>query len=150
MAENVLIREGMIDDAAILIRNNKQMAMETESKQLDPTALGNGVNAALRNASLGIYFVAVLEDRVVGQLMITKEWMPSENALAWWIQSVYVEKAFRGRGIFRKLYQHAQTKAKEAGALYLRLYVERVNDVAKATYEKLGMKDVGFLYNYDN
>ncbi len=93
----------------------------------------------------GRYFVAEVDAEVVGCLMITLEWSDWRNGDLWWIQSVYVEADYRGRGVFRALHGHARQAAVEAGARGLRLYVERDNVTAIATYEKLGMKDSGYF-----
>jgi ribosomal protein S18 acetylase RimI-like enzyme len=69
----------------------------------------------------------------------------------WWIQSVYVHPDHRRRGIFRALHEHVAAAARaEPDVCGLRLYVERDNAPALATYERLGMKPSGhLLYEID-
>jgi ribosomal protein S18 acetylase RimI-like enzyme len=69
----------------------------------------------------------------------------------WWIQSVYVEHAYRRRGVFRALYEHIAGQARATpGVCGLRLYVEAQNDAALATYRSLGMHPSGhLLYEVD-
>ena len=85
-------------------------------------------------------FVAETDGRVVGQLGITLEWSDWRNGNFWWIQSVYVAPEARCHGVFRKLYEHVLAAARnEPNVIGVRLYVEHDNQVAQATYAKLGM-----------
>jgi ribosomal protein S18 acetylase RimI-like enzyme len=64
----------------------------------------------------------------------------------WWIQSVYVEKDFRRQGVYRRMYEHVRELAKaDPGICGFRLYMEKDNEVANATYTSLGMKETDYL-----
>ncbi len=116
------------------------MALETEHTSLDRSRLRAGVEALLADPAKGFYLVAESDGEVVGQLMITYEWSDWRNGTFWWIQSVYVAPAHRGRGVFKALYRRVEELASQNGGVCgLRLYVERQNDRAKAVYEGLGM-----------
>ncbi len=135
----IIIRRGTIDDAATIAEFNAAMALETEALTLDRRTLDAGVRAALADEAKAVYFLAEVDGRVVGQLMITHEWSDWRNGPLWWIQSVYVQKDHRRRGVFRALYLHARDEAKRAGAVGVRLYVEENNHVGQSTYRSLGM-----------
>ncbi len=124
---------------------NIQMAMETEQKKLDPYTVTAGVKAVLGDPNKGVYFVAEVDGRVVGQLMITLEWSDWRNGDIWWIQSVYVHPDFRKHGIFRQLHAHAKDEAVKAGAVMLRLYVEKENQRAQDVYRGLGMDEAHYV-----
>src|SRR5262249_50397865 len=82
---------------------------------------------------------------VAGQLLITYEWSDWRNGNFWWIQSVYVAEEFRGRGVFRSLFEHIQKMATERKDVCgLRLYMDAHNDTARRTYEKLGLKQTDY------
>src|SRR5205814_846071 len=138
--DNVRVRSATRGDAAIIADFNIRMAMETEKLVLDPNVIGPGVKAVLEDASKGSYFVAKIDGRVVGCLMITHEWSDWRNGDIWWIQSVYVHADFRRKGVFSALYQHVQKVAHAAGAVGLRLYMEEENAAAQATYQRMGMR----------
>jgi ribosomal protein S18 acetylase RimI-like enzyme len=133
------IRPALPSDAATIADFNARMAIETENTTLPPEVVGPGVRAALDDPGKAIYFVAEIDGRVAGQLMITHEWSDWRNGDIWWVQSVYVHPDFRRRGLFRALYEHARRAAKEAGAVGVRLYVEENNVNAQAVYRQLGM-----------
>lgn len=48
----------------------------------------SGVHTVLEGAASARYYCAVLDNCVVGQLMITTEWSDWRAAWVWWIQSV--------------------------------------------------------------
>jgi ribosomal protein S18 acetylase RimI-like enzyme len=151
----MLIRKATSRDAAVVARFNIDLARETEHLRLDSKTVARGVKAVLRDAAKGIYFLAECrtaegKTEIAGQLMITLEWSDWRNGTFWWIQSVYVRKEFRGRGIFRALYRHVVRLARrQKNVCGLRLYVEKDNAAAFRTYKKLGMKETYYrIFDY--
>jgi GNAT superfamily N-acetyltransferase len=144
-APGVQVRAGRPEDAEKLAGFNLALALETENLQLDPATVREGVSRVLSDASLGRYFVAEVEGQVAGCLMITTEWSDWRNGPMWWIQSVYVAKEFRRRGVFRSLHAAARDEAVGSGARALRLYVERHNTAAQQTYLSLGLHLTEYL-----
>jgi ribosomal protein S18 acetylase RimI-like enzyme len=137
---SVTIRAGRPSDAEIVAEFNRRMALETEKVRLEPATILAGCRAVLGDAARGLYFVAEIDGRVVGQIMVTREWSDWRNGDIWWIQSVYVHPDYRRRGVFRALYRHVEQEARRSGVVSLRLYVEQDNTAAQATYRALGMK----------
>jgi ribosomal protein S18 acetylase RimI-like enzyme len=139
------VRRAVASDAEILVEFNCAMALETEGKALLLEVIGAGVRALLANPAAGFYVVAESDGRVVGALLITKEWSDWRNGTFWWIQSVYVRPELRRKGVYKTLYRHVQAMAaKDAGVCGFRLYVERENTRAQSTYESLGMKETHY------
>ena len=63
----------------------------------------------------------------------------------WWLQSVYVLAEYRQQGVFRSLFRRLADEAEQnPDVVGLRLYVEHQNDVAQATYQKLGFEPGGY------
>jgi ribosomal protein S18 acetylase RimI-like enzyme len=142
---NTKIRKARPADANVIADFNSFIAQETEHRSLDRKRLLRGVKNLLKDSSKGIYYVAEIGGEVVGQTMITYEWSDWRNGNFWWIQSVYVRQEFRKQGIFRALYDTIEQRAKtRKDVCGLRLYVERENQRAQATYEKLGMKRTAY------
>lgn len=140
------IRKASTEDLSALVEFNQAMAQETEGKALDTETLRNGVNGLLTQPQFGFYLVAEDNGDILGSLAITFEWSDWRNAVFWWIQSVYVKPAARRLGIYSALYAHAQTLAEQSGNVCgFRLYVEKENSVAQATYEKLGMHECQYF-----
>jgi GNAT superfamily N-acetyltransferase len=141
----VTIRPAATADADFLAAGNIAMALETEHKQLDPATIAAGVRAALADPARGRYFIAEHAGERVGQLMITYEWSDWRNGTFWWIQSVYVLPHARRGGVFRALFRHLeQLAAADPSVCGIRLYVERENVRAQATYRHCGLEDAGY------
>jgi len=142
---DIVIREARPGDLETIVRFNAAMALETEHKTLDPDVVTSGVRRALADPGKGRYFLAEVDGRVVGQLMFTLEWSDWRDGWLWWIQSVYVDADWRGRGVFSRLYRHlADSAARTEDVRGLRLYVESDNARAQQVYRALGMHPAGY------
>ena len=140
------IRRGRPADAATIAEFNQRMAWETEHKPLDPATLARGVGRVFEDPAKGFYLVAEARGEVVGQLMVTFEWSDWRDGWFWWVQSVYVRDDCRRQGVFRELFAEVLRLGRETGNVVgVRLYVEKANARAQATYQQLGMSDVGYL-----
>lgn len=138
------IRRARASDIAFLVECNAAMASETEHKSLDRGVLLRGTQAVFEDPRRGFYLVAELHGEPVGCLLITYEWSDWRNGDWWWFQSVYVVPAARRGGVFRALYAEVERRARAAGAVGLRLYVERDNARAQRTYASLGMEEEAY------
>ncbi len=139
------IRAAGADDHATLVAFNQAMALETEGKALDPERLAAGVAKGLADPRRARYFVAERDGAVVGSLMLTAEWSDWRDGDFWWIQSVYVAPEARRQGVYRSLHRHVEQLAAAAGEVCgVRLYVDRDNTGAQATYRALGMEETAY------
>jgi len=142
----LLIRKAEENDVLTLVEFNRLLAWETEKKSLDTNRLLPGVRAIINNPTRGTYYVATENSLVLGQLLITTEWSDWRNGWFWWIQSVYIRENARKKGVFRILYEHVIQLAKNQGDVVgIRLYVERENHSAQATYYRLGLTTTSYL-----
>lgn len=142
---SLMIRQANPEDRDRIVLFNQAMARETEGRELDRRILSQGVEKILGDPSRGRYFVAEAEGEIVGQLAITTEWSDWRNGEVWWLQSVYVSKRSRRSGVYRRLHDHVRELARAEGAMGIRLYVERDNETAQATYRSLGMRVSPYL-----
>lgn len=142
----IQIRRGEPRDTTVLAGFNIAMAEETENLKLLPEVITAGVAAILGDAGRGFYLVAESGDEIAGALMVTSEWSDWRNGFFWWIQSVYVRPEYRRHGVYRSLHEHLRKLAQtESNICGLRLYVERENERAQATYSRLGMHETQYL-----
>lgn len=147
---NFTIRRATPADIPLLAGFNRAIARETEDFELKPEIITAGVTNFLARPELGFYLVAETEAdgaaAVIGSLMITTEWSDWRNSVFWWIQSVYVVAGYRRQGVYRGLYEHVkQLAADTPDVCGFRLYVERENEIAQATYRSLGMERTQYL-----
>ena len=116
------------------------MAWETEQYKLDRETVLKGVNAVFNNDKLGVYYVALIGERVVGSLLTTYEWSDWRNGTVLWIQSVFVDLTHRKKGVYGALYNHVKTAVSSDRSLKgIRLYVDESNINAMEVYTRLGM-----------
>jgi len=136
----MIIRESKIEDFESIVSFQFNMAKETEGLELNNDLLCKGVEAIYRDASKGVYYVAEIDGQIVGSLLTTYEWSDWRNGMVLWIQSVYVRTEFRGKGVYKQMYQYLKNKVEsDPGLLGLRLYVEKNNFVAQQVYKNSGM-----------
>ncbi|HEY3789551.1 MAG TPA: GNAT family N-acetyltransferase [Urbifossiella sp.] len=138
---NFTIRRATIADEATVVAFNTALAWESESKRLNETILREGVRAAFADPAKGFYVVAERDGEIFGQTGVTFEWSDWRNGWYWWIQSVYVREEARRQGVFRAIYQHLEAEAiADPNVIGIRLYVEKENTRAQATYRKMGLE----------
>jgi GNAT superfamily N-acetyltransferase len=146
VSDAIGIRPAAASDAETIVRFNAAMALETERKVLLPEVIAAGVQHLLAHPQAGFYLLAECAGEIAGGLMVTNEWSDWRNGNFWWVQSVYVRPEFRRRGVFRELYRHLQSlAAADPSVCGFRLYVERENSRAQATYAATGMKQTHYL-----
>ena len=143
---NIIVREGVRQDTDDIVKFQQGMALETEEKVLDETLLKKGITAIFDSSDKGFYVVAENQGHIIGTLMVTREWSDWRNGQFWWIQSVYVVREFRRRGVYREMYQFVRERASSSQEVCgFRLYVEKDNEVAQKTYRSLGMMETPYL-----
>ena len=83
--------------------------------------------------------------------MVTYEWSDWRNGTFWWIQSVYVDPAWRCRGVYRTLHDYTLARAQaDPQVCGIRLYVEQANHTAQTIYQRVGLAPSGYaVYERD-
>ncbi len=136
----MIVRLATSADISKLIEFQLAMALETEKLMLDKTILTNGIENLFKDGGKGKYFVAEANREVIGCLMTTYEWSDWRNGNVLWIQSVYIDKVHRAKGVYKKMYEHLKqlviTSNEYRG---IRLYVDKTNLTAQKVYQQLGM-----------
>jgi L-amino acid N-acyltransferase YncA len=136
----MLIREATETDIPSLLDFQLKMALETENITLDISSLTMGIHRLFKDPTRGRYYVGEENGEVVGCLMTTYEWSDWRNGIVLWIQSVYVAKEHRGKGVYKEMYSHIRQLVENGPDLKgIRLYVDKTNKQAQQTYGKIGM-----------
>tara|TARA_B100000953_G_C17983836_1_gene409900 strand:+ start:145 stop:606 length:462 start_codon:yes stop_codon:yes gene_type:complete len=145
MVTDIFVREAEQSDVSTLIEYNLSLADETESISLDKNILRLGIEKALELNDCR-YLVAELNNKIVGQTMVTSEWSDWRNGVIWWMQSVYVNPDYRKRGVFQSILKHIENLAEKIPEVKaLRLYVMDDNQIARRAYQNLGIKNSSYL-----
>jgi len=136
----ITIRKAITVDITSIVESQQKMALETESLKLDPKILKRGVQSVFDDPNKGFYLVAEIDQKVVACTMLTPEWSDWRNGTFLWIQSVYVDPAYRQKGIYSKMYFFVKNLVLNSPEYFgLRLYVVMNNKVAQEVYERTGM-----------
>lgn len=148
-SNQLTVRLARLDDLDRLTEFSVAMAQETESRVLDRIRLQQGIRAVLEQPKHGVFMVAEIPHGpatlVVGQLLITYEWSDWRNAQFWWIQSVYVDPAWRRQGVYHRLHRAVVEEAHQRHDVCgVRLYVETQNTVAQIVYQRVGLRPAGY------
>jgi len=104
-----------------------------------------GVKKLIRDRQKGFYLLAEEDGTITGQVMITYEWSDWRGRQIWWLQSIYVKKEYRRKGIMKMLLEKTIKMAQQEGVALLRLYVHKDNKNAMEAYKKIGMKETPYI-----
>jgi GNAT superfamily N-acetyltransferase len=140
MPATMRVRNASLEEAETVARFNVLLAKESENEELEYRTVLKGVRTLLLDERKGFYLVALEKGQVIGQVMVTFEWSDWRNRNIWWLQSVYVDKAWRKKGVFRDLYEEVWLRAAKEGVGLLRLYVHGANRRAIEVYRRMGLE----------
>ncbi len=140
------VRFATVADADTIARFNQALALETENKVLADEVINTGVRTLMDNPLNGFYVVAEAAGVIAACLMVTSEWSDWRNGFFWWIQSVYVDRAYRRKGLYSEMYRFVKNEAAiRSDVCGFRLYVEKENVSAQKTYEVQGMQRTPYI-----
>lgn len=140
----MLIRLANKDDAKQIAENNILLAKETENMDICYKDAFEGAIKVIEDINKGFYIVAE-EDGIIGQLMVTYEWSDWRAKQIWWLQSIYVRKEYRKKGVMKMLIEKVKEMALKNNAIILRLYVYERNNSAIKAYERIGMRRMPYI-----
>jgi len=140
------IRKAKICDAEKIAQNNVLMAKESEKINIEFKTTFDAVKNLISHPKNGFYVIVEDNNEILGQLMITFEWSDWRNKQIWWIQSVYISKKMRRKGIFKNLFGKIKEMADDQNVVELRLYVHNKNTNAIETYDHVGMKQAPYKF----
>lgn len=143
---NYSITIGTASDVGTIAQFQVDMALESEGSFLDLERVTRGVTSAMADENKGRYIVARDDSgKPIGSLMLTREWSDWNDQWYWWIQSVFISKEYRGKGVYKAMYEKVKDMALEANVSQIRLYVDKTNHHAQMIYNKLGMDETHYL-----
>lgn len=143
-----------LDEISEIVKMICEMAKETENKSLDEIKVTDAVKNFISNNIYGQYFLVVdnINHTFSGMNMITYEYNINTNKTIVWIQSVFIEKEYRMKKLFRKLLQENENHVKTNSNFEqkVKLYMEKNNVTAEQVYLKVGFQVTDeILYEID-
>lgn len=137
---SISIRSAVVNDAERIANWQIAMALETEGMRLKPEVVLAGVKHVFAHPEIGEYLIAMVDGTPAACTLLLREWSDWRCGNVLWIHSLYVEPKFRRSGLFTALYSYIKNNVERDDALRgIRLYVDRSNQNAIATYSKIGM-----------
>jgi GNAT superfamily N-acetyltransferase len=138
---NVAVREAQLGDLDRLVEFTVSEAREAEGINKSAEIVSEGIKAGLENSAIAKYWVLEKDDgQVIGSISVVREWSDWHAGYYWWIQSMFITPAYRGKGLMNLLVQAVRDSAIREKALDLRLYVHNKNKRAVRAYEKAGFE----------
>lgn len=105
----------------------------------------NNVDSCLKNSPYLEGFAFTVDGKVVGYGMLAKSFSTEFGSQCVWIEDIYIEADYRGKGIGSKFIQYVKNKYSDK---ILRLEAETDNKCALETYEKQGFKKLPYMEMY--
>jgi len=78
------------------------------------------------DASLPITLVLMETDQLVGFVVLIQFELKSRPDLSWWVDALFVDSAFRGRGLGSKLLKEIEGRAVALGLDHLAAYTDQI------------------------
>ena len=119
------------------------LAEESENKKLDRELIYQSVSELINTPNFGFYQISSLGDVICGMNLVTYEYNIESSKKVIWLQTVYVNKEHRSKGVFKGLLRKLCEITKSTNDNFhntLKLYMERDNKIAHQVYLKSGFK----------
>jgi ribosomal protein S18 acetylase RimI-like enzyme len=152
----IYIREATLADLDLILKLNKALfdheTMFNSEYNLDWT-YSPGANDYFKQTiegEKGIALVAVVEDKVIGYiaLSIYSQSFLKQNPIAE-LDNMFVNDAYRGKGVGKKLVEEAKRQAKGKGAKKLKVEAAVQNEKAINLYRSCGFSDFDLILMQD-
>ena len=139
------VRKAVLEDLPVLAEFTSEEAREAEGGARAFDHLEEGIRKALEDDSKAIYWL-LLDDagKAIGSISSLTEWSDWNAGYYWWIQSVYIVPAQRGKGCFDMLLNAVLEEMENRGGLELRLYVHKDNRRAIGAYRKKAFENLPY------
>lgn len=118
---------------------------EGEGHAADPSRAERAVRYLLDHPAFGGVWLILESDRIIGYLAVTLGFSFEFDGHDSFIDEIYVDPRFRGRGIGTRSLAFAEKAARDLGATTLHLEASRRDDGPIAFYARSGYRDRGYL-----
>ncbi|WP_085907694.1 GNAT family N-acetyltransferase [Kiloniella majae] len=134
-----MFREVQNSDKATVIEMAKSFYLE-DGNSYGNTRIEKAITAILSGEPLAKLWVIEKEQAIIGYLCVSLGFSLETGGRDFFIDELFVEKAYRKQGIGTKALEYACEQSKKLGAQRVVLEVEQSNPRAKALYKRLGFK----------
>ena len=141
-ATGIEIREALPIDETDLLRMMRALAEQEPGKiEFDEDAVRGALRMFLAQPELGQTWLVCDRGSVVGYVVLTLGFSFEYRGRDAFIDELYIEPAYRRRGLGRLALQAAEKRATELGVNAIHLEVDHGNDPATELYRRIGYAD---------
>lgn len=134
------VRKAEKRDQDVLVDFCIRFAAESKNLVVEREIAVAGVSHLLDTPSEGLYYIAEIDGKPIGYMMVFLEWSDWRGGDFHYIDAAYTVPEHRSQGVFKKLYEKAYQDAEISGSA-LRTIVEGNNPATIKRYTDLGMQD---------
>lgn len=139
VSRKVKIIKAKLEDSeaivALLLGQFEEHAIETGAERL-----GQAVREMLRNDNLGFLLLAKAGARTIGVAAAALTWTLEHGGKAAWLDELYVEPEYRGKGVGTALLRAALEAAQRSGCAAVDLEVDEEHARAENLYKREGFQ----------
>jgi ribosomal protein S18 acetylase RimI-like enzyme len=140
MTSAISYRIATLDDRALLERFCRGYRLADRHPE-EPEIVAASLDIALRGDPSIAMMLLLCDGEPCGYCALTIGFSVEAGGHDAFVDELYVEESFRGRGIGTQALAMAEEECRRRGVRRLNLEVERHNPRAKALYERVGFKD---------
>jgi GNAT superfamily N-acetyltransferase len=136
------IRLAACRDLDTLVKMQIANCREQQRPELKREDLRRGLAMPWAEPDIARIYVAEMDSKVVGMLMVTNEWSEWRGGIVYWLTSLYVRPDYRHKGICKSLFQFAKGQTeREPNAVGLRMQARTSNEYARKLATGIGLTE---------
>jgi ribosomal protein S18 acetylase RimI-like enzyme len=141
-ASGIEIREASPADLTALLRMMRALAEQEPGKiEFDEPAVRGVLGSFLQQPELGRMWVLCDRQTLAGYVVLTLGFSFEYRGRDAFIDELYIEPAYRRRGLGRMAMEFVESRAKELGVNAVHLEVDHGNHPAMELYRRIGYAD---------
>jgi diamine N-acetyltransferase len=140
-ARQLVFREATREDVPELLRMMRKLALQEPALPFDDQTVAAAWAQFFSSAEFGRAWLFYAGDALAGYVILTLGYSFEYRGREAFVDELYVEERFRGRGFGRRAMEFLEQRAAELGVNAVHLEVDRGNEPALALYRRTGYMD---------
>jgi GNAT superfamily N-acetyltransferase len=140
-AAEVVFREAAVRDVPDLLRMMKGLALQEPALPFDERVATQTWRQFFSSAEFGRAWLLSVGGELAGYVILTLGYSFEYRGREAFVDELYVEEKFRGKGLGRRAMEFVEQRARELGVNAIHLEVDRGNEAALGLYRRTGYVD---------
>jgi GNAT superfamily N-acetyltransferase len=140
-AVEITFREATATDVPDLLRMMKRLALQEPALPFDERVVTQTWRQFFSSAEFGRAWLFSAGGELAGYVILTLGYSFEYRGREAFVDELYVEEKFRGKGLGRRAMEFVEDRAREFGVNAIHLEVDRGNDAALGLYRRTGYVD---------